>query len=59
MSYTIYKPGYVALPKKIAKAAVENGKLKKINVDFENHKLKSFYMNNFDFGVSLGLSFTV
>lgn len=59
MSYTIYKPGYVSLPKKIAQAAVENGKLKGIDVNFERDKLKTFYMNNLDFGVSLGLLFRV
>jgi len=59
MSYTIYKPGYVSLPKKIAKAAIENGKQNGISVDFERDKIKSFYMNNFDFGVSLGLLFAV
>ena len=59
MSYTIFQPGYVSLPKKIAKAAIENGKLRGIDVDFENHRLKSFFMNGFDFGVSLGLLFKV
>lgn len=59
MSYTIYKPGYVSLPKKIAKAAIENGKKNSISVDFERDKIKSFYMNNVDFGISLGLLFKV
>ena len=59
ISYTIYKPKYVSLPKKIAQAAVENGKLKGIDVKFERDKLETFYMNNLDFGVSLGLSFRV
>lgn len=59
MSYTIYKPGYVSLPKKIAKAAIENGGKNNISVDFERDKIKSFYMNNVDFGISLGLLFKV
>lgn len=59
ITYTIFKPGYASLPKKLAKAAIENGGLHGITVDFENHKLKTFYMNNFDFGVSLGLSFNI
>lgn len=59
ITYTIFKPGYASLPKKLAKAAIENGGLHGIIVDFENHKLKTFYMNNFDFGVSLGLSFNI
>ena len=59
MSYTVYKPGYVSLPKKIAKAAIENGKNNNISVDFERDKIKSFYMNNVDFGISLGLLFKV
>lgn len=58
-SYSIYKPGYVALPKKIAKAAIENGKNRGVDVNFERDKLKSFYMNNLDFGISLGLLFKV
>ena len=59
IAYTIYKPGYVSLPKKIAKAAIENGKINSISVDFERDKIKSFYMNNVDFGISLGLLFKV
>ena len=58
-SYTIYKPGYVSLPKKIAKAAIENGKLKGIDVNFERDSIKSFFMNSLDFGISLGLLFRI
>ena len=58
-SYTIYKPGYVSLPKKIAKAAIENGKLKGIDVNFERDPIKSFFMNSLDFGISLGLLFRI
>ena len=58
-SYSIYKPGYVSLPKKIAKAAIENGTKRVVGVNFERDSLKSFYMNNFDFGISLGLLFKV
>ncbi|MEL3913284.1 hypothetical protein [Treponema pedis] len=59
VSYTIYKPIYTALPKKIAKAAIENGKLRGIDVNFERDKLRSFYMNSLNFGLSLGLLFKV
>lgn len=55
MSYTIYKPGYVSLPRKL----MENAKKVNPKIDFEKDKLKSFYMNNFDFGISLGLLFKV
>lgn len=55
MSYTIYKPGYIALPKKL----METAKKQNNKIDFEKDKFRSFYMNNLDFGVSLGLSFTV
>ena len=58
-SYTIYKPGHVALPKKIAKAAIENGKNKGIDVNFERDPIKSFFMNSVDFGVNLGLLFKI
>lgn len=54
-SYSIYRPGYISLPKKIAMAAKANNK----NVDFERDKIESFYMNNLDFGISLGLLFKV
>ncbi|MGI5064606.1 hypothetical protein [Treponema putidum] len=58
-SYAIYKPGYVSLPKKVAKAAIENGKLKGIDVNFERDPIKSFFMNSLDFGISLGLLFKI
>ena len=58
-SYTVYKPGHVALPKKIAKAAIENGKNKGIDVNFERDPIKSFFMNSVDFGVNLGLLFKI
>ena len=58
-SYSIYRPGYVTLPKKIAKAAIENGTNNGVDVNFERDKLKSFFMNNLDFGISLGLLFKV
>lgn len=58
-SYTIYKPRYVSLPKNIAKAAVENGKITGIDVNFERDPIKSFFMNSFDFGISLGLLFKI
>ena len=59
VAYTIYKPRYVSLPKKIAKAAVENGKLNGLDVNFERDPIKSFFMNSFDFGISLGLLFKI
>ena len=59
VSYTIYKPRYVSLPKKIAKASVENGKLNGVDVNFERDPIKSFFMNSFDFGISLGLLFKI
>jgi len=38
---------------------LENAKKVNPKIDFEKDKLKSFYMNNFDFGISLGLLFKV
>lgn len=55
LQYCIYKPKYVIMPKKIVDAA--KGKNK--NIDFERDPIKSFYMNNLDFGLSLGLLFKV
>lgn len=59
LSYSIYKPGYVALPKKVEQAAISNGKLTGVDVNFERDPIKSFFMNSLDFGISLGLLFKV
>lgn len=55
LSYSIYKPGYVAMPKKIEDAARKQN----ANVNFQRDPIKSFFMNTLDFGVSLGLLFKV
>ena len=54
-SYAVYKPGYVSLPRKL----MENAKKQNSQINFERDKIKSFYMNNLDFGISLGLLFKV
>ena len=61
LSYTVYKPKYVTMPQKLINAAKEGGKLKKppVDVDVVNHPINSFYMNSFDFGVTIGLTFKV
>lgn len=59
LSYSVYKPGYVALPKKVEQAAIINGKKNGIDVNFEKKPINSFFMNNLDFGISLGLLFKV
>ncbi|UTY27778.1 hypothetical protein [Treponema putidum] len=59
LSYSVYKPGYVALPKKVEKAAIINGNKNGVGVNFERDPIKSFFMNNLDFGISLGLLFKV
>ncbi|UTC77204.1 hypothetical protein E4O04_03955 [Treponema sp. OMZ 799] len=59
LSYSIFKPGYVALPKKIEQAAIVNGQQHDVDVNFARDPIKSFFMNNLDFGISLGLLFKV
>jgi len=59
LSYSIYKPGYVALPKKVEQAAIGNGQQNGVDVNFARDPIKSFFMNNLDFGISLGLLFKV
>lgn len=61
LSYTVYRPKYVTMPKKIMEAAIENGQnaTPKIDVNFERDQIKSFYMNSLDFGLSLGFNFKV
>lgn len=53
MSYCIYRPKYIAMP-----AAVEAG-AKTQGFDAKTTPLKSFYLNSFDFGVTMGLNFKV
>ncbi len=52
-SYCIYKPGYISMPEKLKTEAKKNG------FDADNTKLDSFFLNSFDFGVSIGLNFKV
>lgn len=59
LSYTVYKPKYVTMPQKLINAAKAAGEAKGITVDVVNHPINSFYMNSFDFGVTIGLTFKV
>ncbi len=59
LSYLIYKPGYVTMPKKIEEAAKAGGEVKGIDVNFARDPIKSFYMNSLDFGLNIGLIFKV
>lgn len=61
LSYTIYKPKYVTMPQKLIDAAKAGGKAKNppVDVDVVNTPIKSFYMNSFDFGITIGLTFKV
>lgn len=59
LSYSVYKPGHVALPKKVEDAAIGNGLMHGVSVNFVRDPIKSFFMNNLDFGISLGLLFKV
>ena len=60
LSYTIYKPGYVSLPQKLAEAAKKGAEAetppRKIDL---SKPIKSFYMNALNFGLSVGLAFDV
>ncbi len=53
-SYCVYKPGYVSMPEALAKTAKES-----VGFDANNTKLKSFFLNSFDFGLTLGINFKV
>lgn len=55
LSYTIYKPKYITMPKKLINAIEKRNPEK----DVKNTPLNSFYMNSFDFGISIGLNFKV
>lgn len=49
--YNVFKPKYITMPPKLENAA-------KINVKFDPSKpIQSLYLNSFDFGISVGLSF--
>ncbi len=54
MAYNIYKPGYVSMPPELEKMAKDG-----VGFDAKNTKLNSFYLNSFDFGVTLGINFKV
>ena len=54
LSYTIYKPKYITMPQKLVNAAKYNNP----SVDFDK-PINSFYMNSFDFGITIGLTFKV
>ncbi len=53
VSYCFYKPGYISMPPSLAAAAALQ------NPPFypEDQKLDSFFLNNSDFGVTLGINF--
>lgn len=55
LSYIIYKPKYMTMPKKLMDAIKSRDPSK----DVENTPLNSLYMNSFDFGISVGLNFKV
>ena len=55
LAYTVYKPKYVTMPQKLVDAA----KFKNPAFDIATHPINSFYMNSFDFGVTVGLTFKV
>ncbi|MGF7110134.1 hypothetical protein [Treponema pedis] len=61
LQYYVFRPNYVTMPKKIEDAAIKNGKIQepKVDVNFKRDPIKSFYMNSVDFGISLGLLFSV
>lgn len=60
LSYTIYKPGYVSLPQKLAEAAKKGALAETPSRTLDLSKpIKSFYMNALNFGLSVGLVFDV
>lgn len=58
VAYTVYKPGYVSLPQKLADAAKKGAEAKGREIDLTK-PIKSFYMNSVNFGLSVGLLFEV
>ncbi len=60
LSYTVYKPGYVSLPQKLAEAAKKGALAETPSRVLDLSKpIKSFYMNALNFGLSVGLVFDV
>ena len=60
LAYTVYKPGYVSLPQKLAEAAKKGALAETPSRTLDlNKPIKSFYMNAFNFGLSVGLVFDV
>ena len=60
LSYTVYKPGYVSLPQKLAEAAKKGALAETPPRELDLSKpIKSFYMNALNFGLSVGLVFDV
>ena len=60
LAYTVYKPGYVSLPQKLAEAAKKGPLAETPSRTLDLSKpIKSFYMNAFNFGLSVGLVFDV
>lgn len=60
LAYTVYKPGYVSLPQKLAEAAKKGALAETPSRTLDLSKpIKSFYMNAFNFGLSVGLVFDV
>jgi len=57
-AYSLYKPGYVSLPQKLADAAMAAAEVDGRELDLSK-PIKSFYMNSLNFGVSIGLLFEV
>ena len=54
LSYTIYKPKYITMPPKLIHAAEKQG-AKNVTTT----PIDSLYLNSFDFGVTVGLTFKV
>ena len=54
LSYTIYKPKYITMPPKLIHAAEKQGAKNVTTTPIE-----SLYLNSFDFGVTVGLTFKV
>lgn len=55
ISYCIYKPKYIAMPKVLAEVAAANPP----HFIANEMPLNSFFLNSFDFGLTLGINFRV
>lgn len=53
LSYCVYKPKYIAMPKAVEEGAAANG------FNAKTTPLNSFYLNSFNFGLSVGVNFRV